>query len=523
MAISIDFLSNVSGFLRGTRDVEGALDDVAGTLDDLVPGARRAGDSSGRELASGLTSGGADAERALGDVQGAIDDLSGKTEAGDQLGAEVKGGGSDAEQAVDSLEAKFRDLASASRSESTKVGSDLSHSVKKGTEEADEGVRTLKENTGSNLKEVAASFDGTWQGVAGGAQGLVAEIAEGFGPAGLIAGAVAAGGLGLIITAIEGGEQKTEEFKGKVAELATQFIETKGDAKRSLQGIEDAITDLATTQDGLNLAEIYKLAKDAGADYRDIVLAIGSGSPKEIARVIGEVQNLKDQHDIAATAASYHGDKEYAANLQAAKSARDLGSKLTDLKGIADDAAKAQELAAKAGLTDFALKRKAVEQVHDAYADAAGEVDDYVDKESGLFDVSKYIKAMNKRADALRDYQETLQKSSLSPEARDYIESQGEEQAATLMAGYKRATPDQRDELNQIWTTSGRQSASSYAEALGDDLAGRRIKPPRLLGPDTSAYKAAVQEAREEAQEYLRKHPLQAGAVAYTGYGKPLY
>jgi len=90
---------------------------------------------------------------------------------------------------------------------------------------------------------------------------------------------------------------------------------------------------------------------------------------------------------------------------------------------------------------------------------------------------------MHRRAQALEDYQKTLSESKLTPEARSFIEAQGAEQAAALMAGYKHATPAQRRELEGIWTISGRKAAGSYGEALGKDLRDKTIKGPRIARP----------------------------------------
>jgi TRAP-type mannitol/chloroaromatic compound transport system substrate-binding protein len=188
---------------------------------------------------------------------------------------------------------------------------------------------------------------------------------------------------------------------------------------------------------------------------------------------------------------------------------------------VANRAAKAQELAAKAGLTDLALKSGELDQLHSGWVDAAGSVDDYLDKESGVFNTSKYISAMKKRQRALQEYADTLASSDLTPEAKSYIESLGAEQAAAMMQGYKNATPAQRRDLKRIWTAAGHTTANSFTDALGEDLRNYKAKVPPLI-MDKDELKRQMQEARNRAQEYLNAHPLQAGAVAYDTHGKPI-
>lgn len=529
MAINIDFLANVGKFLKGTEDAEEALRDVGGSLDDLASTARRQGNAAGDSLHDGVQDGAGDAEKSVGRLADKLDELGGSDggrKAGDDLRDGVEDGGRKAESSVDSLEARFSDLAAASSRQSSQVGDDLGKSVKKGTDAAEEGIEGVKESSASNLKEVAASFDGSFDSIAGGAQGLIAEIAEGFGPVGLIAGAVAAGGIGLIISGINGAQEKTEAYMGQVNELANTFIELGRTGGRNLEGISDQLKNMATAKPDeviLTLQDAYEKAGKAGADYQDIVLAIASASPREIGKARDALDEIGDSHRNNIKYAADYANDPNATLTPKIKAVSELDEALKLAGKQAKDAALAQELAAKAGLTDLALKKKAVDQVKTAYDDAAGGVDDYIDKESGVFDVKKYLKAMQEREDALIHYQETLQRSKLSPEAKNYIEGLGAEQAASLLAGYAKSSDKQKDKLNDIWSRAGKENADTYGDVLGSRLDGKTVKGPRVLRPDTDDYEKAVRDVQARAQQYLKDHPLQAGAVAYTGYGKPIF
>jgi tetratricopeptide (TPR) repeat protein len=283
--------------------------------------------------------------------------------------------------------------------------------------------------------------------------------------------------------------------------------------------IGDAIKDLATAQDGTNLTDIWKDAQLAGADYKDVVLGIASSNPREIDKVIKKLGELDKAHDAPkATVAGYAS----LAN-QKADEVRDANGRLIEkLKDVAEkskDAGKAQELAAKAGLTDFALKQGAIDQVAGAWRDAAGDVDDYIDKESGLFDTGKYIKAMERRQKALEDYAETLEKSDISPEAKAYIESLGEDQAAALMSGYKHTTKANQEKLDEIWTAAGNKSADSYGDALGSSLGDRTVRGPRVKVPALD-----IPSIITDAQNYLDNRPLffRTRVAAPSSIAKPV-
>ena len=126
---------------------------------------------------------------------------------------------------------------------------------------------------------------------------------------------------------------------------------------------------------------------------------------------------------------------------------------------------------AKAGL---------ISQIDSAYDEAAGSVSDFVDKESGVFDVTAYIASMQAREQALKDYQSTLAGSGLSSEARTFLNSQGEEAAAQLLAGYKAAGPDQKKELARIWSEAGETSSGEYTTELQKGI------PKTVPGPSVT-------------------------------------
>ena len=151
--ISIEFAADTRAVIREVGNVADAYEDIS---DALVDVARESDKSAGK-----VEDGAKDAAKAL-----------------DKTG-----------DAADDLETKIKHAFRGAGDEARKSARDMGRDTKKGMDEASEGVETFKENTGSNLKEVAASFDGSVEGMSDGIQGLVAEMLEGFGPAGLAVGA----------------------------------------------------------------------------------------------------------------------------------------------------------------------------------------------------------------------------------------------------------------------------------------------------------------------------------------------
>lgn len=401
-----------------------------------------------------------------------------------------------------------------------------SDSAQRAVHETTEGLDEVKDSARQNAIETAASFDGSFDSIAGGAQGLLSEMTAGFGPAGVLAGVVAAGAIGLITSQVDGLQQATEAERQQVANLEGQLIAAGDHGKRSIDDIHQAISDMATDTDGsqavISLQKAWQAAHTAGADYESIVQSIASADPASIDKALRAVSALGDQYQEAAKHASATGSAGTKAAYQQADAAGTLVDALQKAKGQAQQAERAQELAAKAGISNWQRKADLISQLSGSYDDAAGSIDDYLDKESGMLDVQKYINAMDKRAEALASYKDDLLKADLTPEAKSFLESQGADSASAMVAGYKKASPGQREALDRIWTAAGRKNVQSYAQAVGSDLEDMQLQGPRIELPPISI--SALDREHQRAQEWLRQHPVSVGMQIVTvAHGKPIF
>jgi hypothetical protein len=134
-----------------------------------------------------------------------------------------------------------------------------------------------------------------------------------------------------------------------------------------------------------------------------------------------------------------------------------------------------------------------IAHLNDAYDDAAGSASDFINAETNIFDTGAYIAAMETRRQQLREYSETLATSSLTPEAKAFLDSQGSEAAATFAAGYKAASPAQQEALNQIWSEAGRQNSGTYSTELQNGMPDTVTGPSVAIPlPDFGALRGAI-------------------------------
>lgn len=449
--ISINLLADVREAVRGADNVADAMDQIADVLKDIS----REGDRSTDRM-----------ERDFKGVQREVDDT------------------------ADAIKAKMRAAYKSVKDDSGET-----------TTRAKQDLGELKNEALQNASETLSSFDGSIQGIADGIQGTFGGIVSSLGPAGAIGGALAAVGIGLGVALFEKSQEEAEKTREKVAELAAELLETGDAGGRSLEQITDRLQEIATTtEEGeISLSKLRSEARKAEVDYKSLTAAILDGGK----------DSIKVQEDILKKIGEEAAEYQRSGKLFDAPAAEKAAAQRTVYEAlqknieIVKQAADTEQAWLEAGGQEYRDKAAQVSAINDAYDDAAGAVDDFLNEESGVFDVSKYINAMRKREKALTDYKDTLAQADLSPEAKRFLNEQGVESAALMVAGYKSASPKQRAELNRIWSEAGSESSGAFARSFDKSLPStmgrskveftadlkqvyrdlRSIKAPRIVVP----------------------------------------
>lgn len=276
MATGINFplVANVAGFIRGTDDVEAALDDVADSLDDLGQDGKDVGQDLGRDLGNGAD---------------------------------------DAAEAGDDLEKRFRrsldGVTDASKAAGDDVGRNLGDGVDEGTARISEGTEQMRDDATANATEMAASFDGSVGSMTDAAQGFISEGLAGFGPAGAIAGMGVAIGMGVATSAMEKSKEEAQEAAEEIAGIASELIGLgKGGNVRATELINDRLKEMATTaEEGQNeLLGLKDTADELGLGFSDLARGMAGDSDaaaRSIAEINAEMNRLGDINNENAGAA----------------------------------------------------------------------------------------------------------------------------------------------------------------------------------------------------------------------------
>ncbi len=418
--ISINFLADVKDFLRGTNNVEDSLDDVADSLDAMAK---------------------------------------------------------DGDQATEDLTKSFKEMAKEASRAGREAGDGIGTSLKKGFSDAEEGVQNFKDEAKSTAKESAASFDGSAESIVDSFQEIAANAFVGFGGAGLVAGLAAAAGIGIASAALLDSEEQAKAAKEAISNYGLAIIDS-GKATAEIEFVNANLKDIITNADGAKkkFQDIEKLASKYPALAGDVGLMAQAyaGNSDALDLVLGK---MRKERDAIQENGRWMLDGTQAGARAYANLTTEMDAEIVSLEGITrgiERAAQIEKGWIESGGEAREARKEEIDAINQSYDDAAGSVENYVNKETGLFDTAAYIEAMKRREKALADYQTALATSGLSDEAKRFLNSQGAEAAATMLQGYASGDQATKDELNRIWT-----EAADDASGAAEDVIKKTFETPQ--------------------------------------------
>jgi hypothetical protein len=373
--ISINFLADVRDFLKGTKNVEDELDDVADSLDDVAK---------------------------------------------------------EGEQATEKLEDGFKELAKASK----KAGDDVGDNMKKGYKEAEKGSDALKENAQSNAKEVTASFDGSVESIVDGFQGLASEAFEGFGPAGVVAGFALAAGIGLATAEFQKTEEAAQKSKERIAELGQAMIDSGAAGEIPLSDVIERLQAIVTNSEDAvkKFADIEKAVDKVGGSAEDLAVAY-AGNEKALENQLEVIGDLIDIQNEQAKNAVDNGARQTTVQNEKIELLQSQQTELQNVQKEIEDAAAVEQAWLSAGGAEFLAKEEAISNINAAYDEAVFGVDNFLNAETGVYDLDAYAASIEERGRLLQEYQTNLAESGLTTEQKAALNELGVDQANAILKG----------------------------------------------------------------------------------------
>lgn len=399
------------------------------------------------------------------------------------------------DEAVKNIKEVQRSSRSAA-SDARKVGDDGEAGLHKFGKAGEEVSGELKQNLGETFSsfrgdasDLAQVFQDTLGGLASGLEGIPAVAAV----------AAGAAGLGLVLGAIEKGNEQSEAWKESVSQLAQSLIDTGRDGGPAIDRMVDALKTLATTTNNVNLKKLSDLADQANFNFKELGQTWG-GSSQDLRVLWRELDSSNDAIWENIRAAQARGD----ANLEEkyrgeARAALELRQEVGKQIGVTKEAEEQYKAYVAAGGPELEAKAEATkafgDSVKSALQDAGSAFEDF--NKDGTTSLDEYNQHIEEQIAATQKYQENMvtASSTLSQQALNYIESLGED-AAPLLQAYVDAPLDQKQRTAANWAQLGAAAASNYTTNLKAGIPGSVPGPVVNLTANDSALRAAINAQR---------------------------
>lgn len=463
MAFKLTLLSDVRSFLKGTQDVEQALDQVADSLDELA--------------------------------------------------ADTK---ANSAQAADSLEREFSAAFDEVKTEAKSTGRRIGDDLDDGTRRATRGVEDFRDEGKQSIRETAASFSDVTD-----ALDMVQEIAanalSGFGPAGMAAGAAVAVGIGAAKTVLDDVATKAEQAKERVQDIADAVHDAEGNPALVdwAERLRDALKEVVDTKEWFEVwqdAPVDRMA-DWSAKIREFGLSRGDvmkaamGDAAALARVEAEVTRQLD----AAAAAAEEANRGHGVSVGTTNTQTAALTKLRDelrqrnqevLDGIQwdkDAAAAAAELgqsntAAATGTKALAEAQTRAQGVAQAWAESLADhlsvADEGLDKfvTKGKLNLDKWADAVERRARQVKRIEDFKVDvfPKLSPEAQEAFAKLPTETQAQVAKAYQDGSKGDRKKIRQTL-----EAEVDVKATVKDTSTAAAVKIPTTVDKAEAATQAA--------------------------------
>lgn len=414
--INVDAKVGASGFIKGTKDMEKALDDVSEAMEDVAKSS---------------------------------------------------------EQDVDKLTDKLKEAKRAA-DDAADAGERIGKDYRKGTKEAESGLQDFKQEANSTAKESAASFDGSAESIVGSFQEIAANAFEGFGAAGAVAGLAMAAGIGLATAEFQRSEEAAKAAKERVAELGTAFIESGADTAQ-VEAFQEALKGIITNADdaAAKVDDLRKFTEKYGKAVPNV-----SEMAMAYAGNADAIENVTDKLE-AAIEAEKDKEFSTKQGAEASKDKQDAyQGEIDKLEKIQEEAELAKQIEEDwlaSGGAEAQAKADAIGQINDAYDEAVFSVDNFKNAETGIYDLDAYAQSIRDREQLLLDYQSALADSGLTTEQKAALNEMGVEQANAILKGLK--DPNVSEETKKT-IKNGLKTASSEGSGVAKKEIEDAFKKP---------------------------------------------
>lgn len=422
------------------------------------------------------------------DMEKALENVS------DEMEDVAKSGDKDLEKLSD----KLKEAKRAADDAGDGIRKGLGKGTKDATKEAEDGLKDFKQEANSTAKESAASFDGSAESIVDSFQEVAANAFEGFGPAGAIAGLAVAAGIGIATAEFQKTQEEAQKAKDRVNEFGLAIIDN-GEEVASLEQYQDALKDIVTNAEDAtvkidDLEAFTKKYGDRVPGVEDMAMAY-AGNKDAVESVTEQLEAaIKAEEELQRKTTSGKGE----AILASENRAEAYQAQIDKIKQVQQETELAKQIEQDwlaSGGAETIAKADAISQINDAYDEAVYSIDDFKTAEAGIYDLEKFAESIREREKLLQEYQTNLAESGLTTEQKAALNKYGVEQANAILIGLKDPNTSQ---ATKDTIKNGLATASKEGSGVAQEEIKKAFKAPIEAKIEAKLDKASEDKIKEQ-------------------------
>jgi hypothetical protein len=438
------------------------------------------------------------------DARGFLKGTSNMEEALEDVSKELDQTGKDGVKDVDKLENKFVEAAKAAKDAGEDMRKGIGEGTKKGTQQAETATDVYKKEAIANVSEVTSSFTGSWESAADAVQGTLGGVVADLGPTGAALGAAGAVGIGLLTAALVKMEEDAKKAQERISELGLEMIEAGSNGEIPLETIAENLQEIITNSEEATkkFQDITRASKFLNTSVEQTALAY-AGNKEALEGQLDVLEDLIKAGEEETELMSENASRFGTVSVAKVESLKTQQAELQKIQEETEAAAAIEQAWLQSGGAEIQAKAAAIETIDAAYDDAAGSILDFKDEESGVLDVQAYIDSMLAREQALADYQTALAESGFSTEQKAALNDMGIEASAAWMEGYKKASPAQQKEMERILTKTASESSGVASKEI-ENAFKKPVKASVEVTADVAAAEKAIDKVIKDRSAIIK-------------------
>jgi hypothetical protein len=214
------------------------------------------------------------------------------------------------------------------------------------------------------------------------------------------------------------------------------MIEAGAQGEKPLESVIESLQGIITNSEDAvkKFQDIDKAVKFVGGSAEELALAY-AGSDKALENQLETTEKLLEAAEEETELLSENASRFASVSQAKVDTLQKQQEELQKVQEETERAAEIERTWLASGGAEFLAKQEAINQIDAAYDEAVFSVDNFLNAETGVYDLDAYAASIEERGRLLQEYQTNLAESGLTTEQKSALNELGVDQANAILKG----------------------------------------------------------------------------------------